>query len=81
MTRKTKVIDGVRYYADRPASCEECYFWTNRRSGCTLGRERCYYLARRQKRKKSVCEGCPYGPCISFCMNKVLGRGEVPANA
>ena len=48
--------------------------------GCTLGKENCYYLAESPK-KKSPCEGCCYGPCVSFCMKKVLGMKEVPANA
>ena len=48
--------------------------------GCTLGKENCYYLAESPK-KKSPCEGCCYGPCVSFCMKKTLGyKGEeVPA--
>lgn len=77
---KTILIDGVRYHKDRPASCRQCYFWKNRKVGCTLGKENCYYLAESPK-KKSPCEGCCYGPCVSFCMKKVLGSKEVPANA
>ena len=87
---KTILIDGVRYHKDRPASCRyhkdrpascrQCYFWKNRKVGCTLGRENCYYLAESPK-KKNPCEGCCYGPCVSFCMKKVLGQKEVPANA
>ena len=77
---KTILIDGVRYHKDRPASCRQCYFWKNRKVGCTLGKENCYYLAESPK-KKSPCEGCCYGPCVSFCMKKILGyKGEeVPA--
>ncbi len=33
---KTILIDGVRYHKDRPASCRQCYFWKNRKAGCTL---------------------------------------------
>ena len=33
---KTILIDGVRYHKDRPASCRQCYFWKNRKIGCTL---------------------------------------------
>ena len=77
---KTILIDGVRYHKDRPASCRQCYFWKNRKVGCMLGSENCYYLAESPK-KKSPCEGCCYGPCVSFCMKKVLGMKEVPANA
>ena len=45
MKNDTIMIDGVRYHADRPRSCRACYFWKNRKAGCTLGRENCYYLA------------------------------------
>ena len=65
------MIDGVRYHKDRPASCRQCYFWKNRKVGCTLGKENCYYLAESPK-KKNPCERCCYGPCVSFCMKKVL---------
>ena len=77
---KIIIIDGVRYHSDRPSNCRRCYFWKNRKAGCTLGKENCYYLAESPK-KKSPCEGCCYGPCVSFCMKKVLGEKpeEVPA--
>ena len=42
---KTILINGVRYHKERPASCRQCYFWKNRKVGCTLGTENCYYLA------------------------------------
>ena len=65
------MIDGVRYHADRPADCRFCQFWKNRRRGCILGRENCYYLAQvvitEEERK---CEGCRYAvgaPCVSAC--------------
>ena len=67
MSKDIIIIDGVRYHSDRPSSCRGCYFWN-------------YYLAESPK-KKSPCEGCCYGPCVSFCMKKILGyKGEeVPA--
>ena len=37
--RRTILIDGVRYYADRPYECRKCFFWKNRKVGCTLGKE------------------------------------------
>ena len=85
MVKETIIIDGVRYYADRPRSCRGCFFWKNRKVGCTLKKENCYYLAESPK-PTSPCAGCSYGPCVSFCMkkcmNEVLGtRMEVPANA
>jgi hypothetical protein len=56
MEKETIMIDGVRYYADRPRSCRGCYFWKNRKTGCVLKKENCYYLAEAPKRK-SPCEG------------------------
>ncbi len=54
MKNGTIVIDGIRYHADRPASCWSCYFWKNRKIGCTLGKENCYYLAESPKKKVPV---------------------------
>ena len=45
MNKETIVIEGIRYYADRPRSCRGCYFWKNRKVGCTLKKENCYYLS------------------------------------
>ncbi len=39
MEKETIMIDGVRYYADRPRSCRGCYFWKNRKTGCVLKKE------------------------------------------
>ncbi len=30
MENGTIMIDGMRYYADRPSSCRGCFFWKNR---------------------------------------------------
>ena len=54
MARETIIIDGVCYYADRPRSCRGCFFWKNRKVGCTLKKENCYYLAESPK-KTSPC--------------------------
>ena len=80
MNRQTITINGVRYYADRPKDCKSCFFWENNKKGCRLKKENCYYLAESPK-PESPCAHCPYGPCVSFCMRKVLGDKEVPANA
>lgn len=77
---RTILIGGVRYYADRPSDCRHCFFWKNRKTGCTLGMENCYYLAE-QPENKSPCKNCCFGPCVSFCMKKILGMKGVPANA
>ena len=67
MAKETIIIDGVRYYADRPRSCRGCFFWKNRKVGCTLAG--CSY-------------GPCVSFCMKKCMNEVLGtRMEVPANA
>ncbi len=29
--RKIILIDGIRYYADRPDTCRKCFFWKNRK--------------------------------------------------
>ncbi len=50
MNQETIVIDGVRYYADRPNSCRGCFFWKNRKAGCSLKKENCYYLAESSKK-------------------------------
>lgn len=76
--KKTKVIDGVRYYADRPNNCKKCFFWRNRRIGCTLGKENCYFLAEVVKtEQEKKCENCCYakgGPCVSACCYKDLDK-------
>lgn len=67
--RKIMVIDSVKYYSDRPESCRSCFFWKNRKTGCILGKENCYYLAETVKTdQEKKCEGCPYGkagPCVT----------------
>jgi len=64
----TKVINGVRYYADRPNDCRKCYFWKNKAVGC-MGYENCYYLAEPiQTPQETKCSRCCYavnGPCVS----------------
>lgn len=39
------LIDGVKYYSDKPETCRSCFFWKNRKVPCILGQENCYYLA------------------------------------
>ncbi len=80
LRKESAIIDDVRYHKSRPKSCRECFWWKNRKVGCTLGKENCYFLMEAPE-KRSPCENCCYGPCVSFCMRKVLGKGEIPANA
>lgn len=66
----------VRYAADKPKECKYCYFWEGKKNGCQLGEERCYYLLppEKEKKKKSPCDGCPYGrvsPCIGYCLREI----------
>ena len=37
-----------------PRSCRGCYFWKNRKTGCVLKKENCYYLAEAPKRKSPL---------------------------
>ena len=63
------------YTADKPSDCHYCYFWTNGRKGCRLGRNNCYYLISLPPKSKSECDDCPYGrdhPCIGWCTKKVM---------
>ena len=76
--KKTKLIDGIRYYADRPNNCKHCFFWKNKKAGCILGKENCYYLAAPIKTyQESECTGCSYAhgaPCVTACCYKQLDR-------
>lgn len=62
----------VRYAPDKPSDCRKCYFW---KSGCSLGKDNCYYLISVPLKVKTECDGCPYGrdhPCIGWCTKKIL---------
>ena len=66
--RKTILIDGIRYYDDKPDTYRKCFFWKNRKIGCVLGTQNCYYLAEAVKtEQEKKCEGCCYAkghPCV-----------------
>ena len=74
--RKTILIDGIRYYDDKPDTCRKCFFWKNRKVGCVLGTQNCYYLAEAIKtEQEKKCEGCCYAkghPCVSAVCYKEL---------
>ncbi len=59
------------YTADKPSDCHYCYFWTNGRKGCRLGRNNCYYLISLPPKPKSECDGCPY-PYDSEMLDNIL---------
>lgn len=44
----------------RPKDCKCCYFWINHKKGCRLGKEHCYYLVKKVKKKRTLCSCCPY---------------------
>ena len=75
----TVTMDGIRYHASRPADCRHCFFWKNRKKGCVLGKENCYYLIEPPK-GPSKCEGCPYKrakPCVLVpCYDHLIGMDE-----
>ena len=70
------LIDGVKYYSDRPETCRSCFFWKNRKGPCILGQENCYYLAEIiQSEQQKKCEGCCYASgrsCVSATCYKDL---------
>ena len=69
------VIDGKKYAEDRPKECRYCYFWENKKTGCTLGEENCYYLMTEPEDPVSACTNCPYSkvhPCVGWCTKKIL---------
>lgn len=74
--RKIILIDGIKYYYDKPETCRRCTFWKNRKVGCILGRQNCYYLAESvMTEQEKKCEGCCYakgGPCVSAACYKEL---------
>ena len=76
--RMTVMIDGVRYYAERPQDCGDCFFWKNRKVGCLLGKSNCYYLAEVMKtEQEKKCEGCPYTktePCVTASCYRELEK-------
>jgi len=76
--RRVILVDGVRYYDDKPESCRCCFFWKNRKAGCILEEWNCYYLAESVKsEQEKKCEGCCYAktqPCVSACCYKELDR-------
>ena len=76
--KKTVVIDGARYFAERPRECRNCFFWKNRKTGCILGKENCYFLTEAGKSdQEKKCENCPYAkahPCVSATCFKDLRK-------
>ena len=72
------IIDGVRYYISRPRECKKCFFWKNRKTGCSMGKENCYYLAELVKTaQEKKCEKCPYTkgqPCVTASCYKDMAN-------
>lgn len=70
------LIDGVKYYSDKPETCHSCFFQKNRKVPCILGQENCYYLAEIiQSEQQKKCEGCCYASgrsCVSATCYKDL---------
>lgn len=67
-------MSGIRYSEDKPKDCRFCYFWKDKKTGCELGRENCFYRLNDEK-QISECGSCPYGrasPCIGWCTRKIL---------
>ena len=77
-TKKRMIMmsDGRKYYTDRPHDCWNCFFWKNRKVGCILGSDNCYYLAEIVKtEQEKKCESCSYAkgqPCVTGSCYKDL---------
>ncbi len=73
---QTMLIGGVRYYNSKPRDCRKCFFWKNKKVGCTLGKENCYYLAEPMETpQEKKCKNCPYAngqPCVIISCYKDL---------
>ncbi len=62
------------YAPDKPRDCSLCYFW-EKKKGCSLGGDNCYYLISTPEKTNNECDGCPYGrhsPCIGWCTKQLL---------
>ena len=73
--RDTILIDGIRYYAEKPETCRMCFFWKNRKVGCILGKQNCYLAEAVMTEQEKKCEGCCYAkgqPCVSATCYKDL---------
>ena len=76
-----------QYSPDKPKSCEYCYFWTGKRTGCS--RPQCYYLLPAIPKSQAPpdgtepeisCKSCSYGkhsPCIGYCLVKIMRELKV----
>ena len=54
MEKETIVIDGVRYYADRPKSCRGCFFWRTEKQGVLSKRRTATTWPSLRKRNRPV---------------------------
>ena len=71
------LIDGVKYYCDKPRDLPQLLFsGKNRKVLYILGQENCYYLAEIiQSEQQKKCEGCCYASgrsCVSATCYKDL---------
>ena len=71
----TVTIDGIRYHASRPADCRHCFFWKNRKKGCVLGKENCYYPDRAAQRPQQV-RRVPLQAGKALCAGSLLQRPD-----
>ena len=74
---KEELVSKHFHSGEEPKSCRYCYYWKNRKVGCSLGEENCIYEKPVQQEPKSECADCPYGrvhPCIGWCTKKLLNE-------
>lgn len=75
------VIDGVKYWNDKPYECCYCWFWLQKAQECELGKNNCYYRLdydRSQLNSTENCSTCCYtqdGICVSAtCYQKLYAE-------
>ena len=76
--RRVILVDGIRYYDDKPESCRRCFFWKNRKAGCILEERNCYYLAESVKSEQERMRGMLLCENAALCQRLLLqGAGQV----
>lgn len=62
----------AEYAADKPNDCRFCYFWKNDSTGCSLGKDNCYYLI-------SLCRPSPKASATAVPMaERIRASAGVP---
>ncbi|MDD5858199.1 MAG: hypothetical protein PUE19_08350, partial [bacterium] len=69
----------TQYAADKPSDCRYCYYWKNKRTGCSLGKANCYYRISPPPKLKSDCDGYKDGILIDLTIAKESNYEDINA--